>query len=153
MKRLHVSVNVTDVAKSIAFYTTLFDAQPTVRKDDYAKWMLDDPRVNFAITSRERKPGHDHFGIQVETEGELAEVYGRLQQAERPIVDQGDTVCCYAKSTKQWIADPDGVAWEAFLTHDDATVYADETYMASPDLRAALCCDTDEKSDACCITN
>lgn len=151
MKRLHVSVNVTDVSKSVAFYTTLFDAEPTVLKDDYAKWMLDDPRVNFAITSRERDPGHDHFGIQVETEDELADVFARLKAAARPIVDQGNTVCCYAKSTKQWISDPDGVAWEAFLTHGEATVYADDSYVASPDLRASLCCDTDEKAETCCV--
>ncbi len=138
MKRLHVSINVTDVANSVAFYSTLFDAEPTVLKDDYAKWMLDDPRVNFAITTRERAPGHDHFGIQVEDQQELAEVFERLKKAERPVVDQGDTTCCYANSTKRWISDPDGVAWEAFMTHGDATDYADQTYVPSPELRAAL---------------
>lgn len=123
MKRLHVHVSVDDISQSVRFYATLFATEPTVRKDDYAKWMLDDPRVNFAISKRGRASGIEHLGIQVENEAELAEVYDRLSRAERPIVEEKATTCCYAKSDKQWIADPQGVAWETFLTHGDSTLY------------------------------
>src|SRR6516165_11349740 len=110
MKRLHVHVSVDDLAQSIRFYSTLFAAEPTVLKDDYAKWMLNDPRVNFAISKREGGiAGISHLGIQAEDEGELAEVYERLSRAERPIVEEKDATCCYARSEKQWIADPQGV--------------------------------------------
>ena len=123
MKRLHVNVAVENLAESIRFYTALFATEPTVVKPDYAKWMLDDPRVNFAIAARGRGTGVDHLGIQVETEDELREVYGRLAAAERPVLEQGQVTCCYAKSEKSWISDPQGVAWETFLTHGDSTVY------------------------------
>jgi catechol 2,3-dioxygenase-like lactoylglutathione lyase family enzyme len=124
MKRLHVHVGVTDLDRSIAFYSTLFGSGPTVTKADYAKWMLDDPRVNFAISSgHHAAKGIEHLGIQAEDEGELAEVYGRLKAADRPVLEEGATTCCYAKSEKSWIADPDGIAWEAFLTHGEATLY------------------------------
>ncbi|HEX4259885.1 MAG TPA: ArsI/CadI family heavy metal resistance metalloenzyme [Acetobacteraceae bacterium] len=126
MKRMHVNVSVTDLAQSIGFYSTLFAAQPTVVKPDYAKWMLDDPRVNFAITTR-GKAGLDHLGIQVETPEELHEVYGRLRQADRPVLETGPTTCCYARSEKAWITDPQGLAWETFLTSGASTVYGDDT--------------------------
>jgi catechol 2,3-dioxygenase-like lactoylglutathione lyase family enzyme len=130
MKRLHVHVSVDDLGQSIRFYSTLFAAEPTVVKDDYAKWMLDEPRVNFAIsTVSVNRPGGfagvSHLGIQTEDETELAEVYDRLARAERPIVEAKATTCCYAKSDKQWIADPQGVPWETFLTHGEATIYGD----------------------------
>ena len=124
MKRLHVHVSVEDLSQSVEFYSTLFATEPSVLKDDYAKWMLDEPRVNFAISKREgNATGISHLGIQAEDETELAEVYDRLSRAERPIVEATGTTCCYAKSDKQWIADPQGVAWEAFLTYGEATVY------------------------------
>lgn len=123
MKRLHVHVSVTDLAASIRFYSRLFAAEPSVRKNDYAKWMLDDPRVNFAISQRDGKPGVQHLGIQVEDRGELAEVYARLQRAERPVIEEGETTCCYARSEKSWIEDPQGIQWEAFLTSGESTVY------------------------------
>lgn len=126
MKRLHVHVGVVDLDRSIGFYSTLFGAQPTVVKNDYAKWMLDDPRVNFAISSgNHARKGIEHLGIQVESTDELSEVYGRLKAADRPVLEEGATTCCYAKSEKSWIADPDGVVWEAFHTHGEATVYGD----------------------------
>ena len=130
MKRLHVHVSVDDLSQSIRFYSTLFSAEPAVLKDDYAKWMLDDPRVNFAIsTVSVNRPGGvagiSHLGIQAEDETELAEVFDRLTRAERPIVEAKATTCCYAKSDKQWIADPQGVPWETFLTHGEATVYGE----------------------------
>ena len=109
MKRLHVHVSVDDLAKSIQFYSTLFAAEPTVTKDDYAKWLLEDPRVNFAISKRGSEAGIRHLGIQVEDRAELADVYSRLQRAEAPILEEGATTCCYAKSEKNWIADPQGI--------------------------------------------
>lgn len=144
MKRLHVHVGVTDLDQSIGFYSTLFAAQPTVVKDDYAKWMLDDPRVNFAISCRDHaRKGIEHLGIQVENGDELADIYGRLKAADRPVLEEGATTCCYAKSEKSWIADPDGVVWEAFLTNGEATVYGDNpelAQLASENAAEGQCC-------------
>ena len=127
MKRMHVHVAVEDIHHSINFYSALFDAQPAVVKSDYAKWMLDDPRVNFAISTRGREPGLDHLGIQVESEDELHEVYARLREAGGTIIKQGQTSCCYAKSEKSWIDDPSGIAWETFHTTGESTEYGDGT--------------------------
>lgn len=124
MKRLHVHVAVDDLADSIRFYSTLFGSEPTMTKEDYAKWMLDDPRVNFAISQGcGTRKGVEHLGIQAESTEELSQVYGRLKSAERPVLEEGRTTCCYAKSEKSWIADPDGVLWEAFFTDGDSTAY------------------------------
>ena len=123
MKRLHVHISVKDLAASVRFYAQLFAADPTVHKPDYAKWMLEDPRVNFAISQRDGKPGVQHLGIQVEDRAELAEVYERLRGAERPVIEEGETTCCYAHSEKSWIDDPQGVQWETFLTTGPSTVY------------------------------
>jgi len=123
MKRLHVHVAVDDLAQSIGFYSALFACEPTVTKPDYAKWMLDDPRVNFAISTRGGAKGIDHLGIQVEDAAELQEVYGRLRQAGRPVLEEGQTTCCYAQSEKSWVSDPQGISWEAFHTTGDSTVY------------------------------
>ena len=132
MTRLHVHVGVNDLAESIRFYSTLFAAGPTVVKDDYAKWMLDDPRVNFAIsTGQGEGKGVRHLGVQVESLNELGEVYGRLKAADRPVLEEGRTTCCYAKSEKSWIADPDGIVWEAFLTEGDATLYGDSPALGT----------------------
>ena len=142
MKRFHVHVSVADMPQSVQFYSTLFASAPTVVKPDYAKWMLDDPRVNFAISQRGHAAGLSQLGIQVENESELAEVYDRLKHAERPVLETGATTCCYAKSEKQWIADPQGVAWETFLTHGEATVYGESGSIAK--LQAAtgeVCCE------------
>ncbi len=143
MKRLHVQVGVADLDRSIAFYSTLFGAPPSVAKPDYAKWMLEDPRVNFAISAgRHAANGVEHLGIQAEDETELAAVYGRLRAADGPVLEEGATTCCYAKSEKSWIADPNGIVWEAFFTNGEATVYGD-----SPEL-AALSANAGE--GACC---
>ena len=123
MKRLHVHVSVRDLEASVGFYSQLFATEPTVRKRDYAKWMLEDPRVNFAISERDGRPGVQHLGIQVEDRGELLEVYERLRRAQRPVVEEGETTCCYAHSEKSWIDDPQGVQWETFLTTGESTVY------------------------------
>jgi predicted enzyme related to lactoylglutathione lyase len=127
MKRLHVHVAVDDLDRSIQFYSALFAATPSVTKPDYAKWMLDDPRVNFAISTRGREPGLDHLGIQVENHDELHDVYARLKQAGGTVIEQGQTACCYAKSEKSWIDDPAGIAWETFLTTGESTDYGDGT--------------------------
>lgn len=143
MKRLHVHVGVTDLDSSIGFYSTLFGAEPAVTKKDYAKWMLEDPRVNFAISSgNHAAKGIEHLGIQVENGEELTEVYDRLKAADRPVLEEGATTCCYAKSEKSWIADPDGIVWEAFLTNGDATIYGDSPALAALSTNAAdgACC-------------
>ena len=144
MKRLHVHVGVADLDQSVRFYSTLFGAEPTVVKSDYAKWMLDDPRVNFAISSGQHADkGIEHLGIQVESADVLGEVYDRLKAADRPVLEEGATTCCYARSEKSWIADPDGVVWEAFFTNGDATVYGD-----SP---ALLALSENASESACCV--
>lgn len=132
MKRLHVHVGVKNLDQSIRFYSTLFAAKPTVVKQDYAKWMLDDPHVNFAISAGEHAAkGIEHLGIQVENPDELANVYGRLKTADGPVLEEGNTSCCYAESDKRWIADPDGIAWEAFLTTGNAAVYGDTPNLSA----------------------
>ena len=150
MKRLHVHVSVDDLAQSVRFYSTLFATEPAVTKADYAKWMLDDPRVNFAISTRSGGAGLDHLGIQVETQGELEEVYGRLRQADRPVVEQSATTCCYAQSEKSWITDPQGVSWETFLTTGESTVYGDSADLGAIRTTAAVCCTPETPQGACC---
>lgn len=143
MKRLHVHVGVNDLDESIRFYSALFSAEPQVVKPDYAKWMLEDPRVNFAISSgNHAAKGIEHLGIQVEDAAELKEVYGRLEAAGRPVLEEGATTCCYAKSEKSWIADPQGVVWETFLTTGEATVYGDSPALGvlGTDVRETVCC-------------
>jgi predicted lactoylglutathione lyase len=142
MKRMHVHVAVEDIHHSISFYSALFAEQPAVVKSDYAKWMLDDPRVNFAISTRGHEPGLDHLGIQVESEDELHEVHARLREAGGTIIEQGQTSCCYAKSEKSWIDDPAGIAWETFHTTSESTDYGDGT--GERDARVA-------RTKACCV--
>jgi catechol 2,3-dioxygenase-like lactoylglutathione lyase family enzyme len=137
MKRLHVHVSVDDIPQAIGFYSALFAAQPSVVKPDYAKWMLDDPRVNFAISMRGRALGLDHLGIQVEDQAELHEVYARLDKAGGTVIEQGETTCCYAKSEKSWIDDPAGIAWETFLTTGESTIYGDGSGERSGEARIA----------------
>ena len=126
MKRLHVHVSVKDISSSIRFYRELFNAEPDVTKDDYAKWMLEDPRVNFAISRRMSATGINHLGIQVDDRAELTEVFERLKRAEGPVIDEGETTCCYARSEKSWIQDPQGIEWETFLTTGESTIYGTE---------------------------
>lgn len=140
MKRLHIHVAVADLPASIGFYSTLFGAPPSVVKDDYAKWMLDDPRVNFAISQRGAAAGLDHLGIQVESGAELGELAGRLKAAGAATRDQQATTCCYAKSDKSWVNDPDGLRWETFHTLGEAPVYGeDEPAIAAARPKAACC--------------
>ena len=156
MKRMHVHVGVRDLDASIRFYSTLFGAEPSVAKHDYAKWMLDDPHVNFAISAGHHEvKGIEHLGIQVENGEELTEVYGRLKAADRPMLEEGATTCCYARSEKSWISDPDGVVWETFLTNGEATVYGDSPALNAASLKASetTCCAPELRAPerkACC---
>jgi catechol 2,3-dioxygenase-like lactoylglutathione lyase family enzyme len=143
MKRLHLHVSVPDLAQSIQFYETLFGAPATVVKDDYAKWMLDDPRVNFAISTH-RAPGLDHVGIQVDSSEELGELAGRLKAAGAQTFDEANTTCCYAKSDKSWVSDPAGLRWETFHTFGEATTYGDSAALAALEAAAA------KPASACC---
>ncbi len=144
MKRMHVHVSVQDLDASVRFYSTLFAAKPTVLKADYAKWMLDDPNVNFAISTRGAPLGIEHLGIQVADADELRDVYERLEKADAPVLDEGETVCCYAKSEKSWIEDPQGIRWETFLTTGESTIYGSD----APKSAATCCVPSDVSSKA-----
>jgi catechol 2,3-dioxygenase-like lactoylglutathione lyase family enzyme len=141
MKRFHVHVNVQDLDASIRFYTQLFAAAPTALKPDYAKWMLDDPRVNFAISRRERAVGVDHLGMQAETAEELAQIGQRLAAADAISLTETGTTCCYARSDKVWAEDPQGLRWETFHTHGTATTYFE------PALETACCASRTSAAD------
>lgn len=125
MKRFHVHTRVKNLSESIEFYNALFNAQPTIVKPDYAKWMLEDPRINYAISTGHSENGIEHLGLQVETESELREVYANMEKAKGTVREEGECTCCYSKSQKSWITDPQGVDWEAFYTHGTATVYGE----------------------------
>lgn len=125
MKRFHVHVRVKNLAESIAFYNALFGTGATMVKPDYAKWMLEDPRINFAISTGHAETGIEHLGLQVDTDEELQGVYANMQQAKGTVFEEGECTCCYSKSQKSWITDPQGVDWEAFYTHGSATVYGE----------------------------
>lgn len=138
MKRFHVHAHVADLSASIAFYTRLFGVGPTRREADYAKWMLEDPRLNFAISTRGSTPGVDHLGIQVDDEAELAALKARAEAADRgALLDEGATSCCYAKSEKHWVTDPQGIAWEHFHTLGDIPVFREGAPAAEAE---AACC-------------
>jgi catechol 2,3-dioxygenase-like lactoylglutathione lyase family enzyme len=154
MKRLHLHVSVSDLPQSIQFYETLFGASPSVVKDDYAKWMLDDPKVNFAISQRERGAGVDHVGIQTDTPAELSELASRLKAAGAQTYDQEATTCCYAQSDKSWVSDPSGLRWETFFTFGEATTYGEEapveTIMATGSACAVAPAAVEPPKAACC---
>jgi catechol 2,3-dioxygenase-like lactoylglutathione lyase family enzyme len=154
MKRMHVHVAVDDLDRSVAFYSALFAAEPAVVKPDYAKWMLDDPRVNFAISTRGKEPGLDHLGIQVESKAELGDVYARLRQAGGMVLEQGETTCCYATSEKSWIEDPAGISWETFFTTGESTDYGIGIEKDARVAHARGCCAPQiaagETASACC---
>ncbi len=140
MKRFHVNLSVADLALSRQFYTGLFGTEPAVSKDDYAKWMLEDPRLNFSITQSSSKRGIQHVGLQADTVEELAEIQQRLSQAGESTVDQPDTECCYARSTKTWVRDPDDVAWETFVTHEQIANFGCSTAEAAIRAPGKRCC-------------
>jgi len=137
MKRFHVHAHVENLDQSIAFYSKLFGTEPTRMESDYAKWMLDDPRINFAISTRGGKPGVDHLGIQTDSEDELGELKERAKAADMTLLDEGETTCCYARSDKYWLTDPQGIAWEQFHTLGDIPVFS-ESDLATAEPSA--CC-------------
>ncbi len=157
MKRLHVHISIEDLAASVEFYSPLFGTAPSVLKDDYAKWSLEDPRVNFAISKRARAAGLDHLGIQVDEAEELEEVAGRLAASGAKLLEQKDAACCYARSDKAWVNDPQGIAWETFHSLGEITVYGKDTRST----KESACCETvscgpapaetaADKDSACC---
>ncbi len=149
MKRLHIHLSVDDLAKNIAFYHALFGSEPTVVHDDYAKWMLDDPRVNFAISTRGEKSGLDHLGIQVDEEKELAELKRQLEATQANIETQEGTACCYAESNKHWVMDPQGIAWESFHTLKDIPTFNRQAVKSDGENPFA-CRPVDDSSSSCC---
>lgn len=162
MKRFHVHTHVTDLKASIAFYSKLFAAAPVRIESDYAKWMLEDPRINFAISTRGSAPGVDHLGFQTDSEEELAELKARAEAADLALLDEGRTTCCYARSDKYWITDPQGIAWEQFHTLDSIPVFSQAPAKAgapccapatpSPAAASASCCAPASAAPACCGT-
>ncbi len=141
MKRFNVNVSVTNLDQSIEFYRTLFGEEPAIRKDDYAKWMLEDPRVNFAIAESSKSRGVNHVGLQVDTLEELGDIQARLNQAGETTFDQPQAECCYAQSSKSWVRDPDEVAWETFVTFGQTTHYGNDTAPGELDSdRESRCC-------------
>jgi lactoylglutathione lyase len=141
MKRFHVHAHVEDLRASIAFYSKMFGAEPTRVESDYAKWMLEDPRINFAISTRGGKPGVDHLGIQTDTEEELVALKAQAEAADMTLLDVGETSCCYAHSDKYWLTDPQGIAWEQFHTLGNIPVFSEAPPQAQ------------ETSPACCASN
>jgi len=154
MKRFHVHVAVEKLEDSIRFYSSLFGVAPTVVQPDYAKWMLEDPRVNFAISQRGRQPGINHLGFQVESDAELKAMRGHLEAADAGLVEQTGAACCYAISDKYWVTDPQGVAWETFHTLDSVPMYGEDTRAAA--MQGACCVpvqplESQGESSACCL--
>ena len=149
MKRFHVHVAVPDLNDSIRFYSTMFGAEPSVVKLDYAKWMLDDPRVNFAISQRSATAGINHLGVQVESDEELEELHARLRSAEASIAEEKGVSCCYARSDKYWVTDPSGVAWESFRNLGDIPFHAADVQAEQ---KAGGCAGSDsmQSKPACC---
>lgn len=149
MKRMHLHIAVEDLDQSINFYNSLFGATPTVTKADYAKWLLDDPAVNFAISTRGETKGIDHIGIQADNEVELAEIKSRLESAEMDMVSQEGTSCCYAKSDKHWVQDPSGIAWETYNTLESIPTFNDKNTAEDAQAESvsdSACCAPEPKS-------
>ena len=160
MKRFHVHVAVPDLQKSIRFYSTMFGAEPSVVKPDYAKWMLEDPRVNFAISQRGSPAGVNHLGFQVDNDAELEQIHARLAAADATVVEERNTACCYARSDKYWVKDPSGLAWESFHTLGSVPLFGGEAQAAAnacgvtADGKRSTCCADDrpaaKEETACC---
>lgn len=152
MKRMHIHIGVERLDQGIKFYSALFGAEPIKTKPDYAKWMLDDPRINFAISTREKRTGLSHLGLQVEEDAELDELRERFKRADMSVFDEGETLCCYARSDKSWVQDPAGIAWEAYRTMEDVQFFDDgATPGAGEEVAAAPgCCAPAPKTAGCC---
>lgn len=157
MKRFHVHVRVEDLNSSMRFYSTLFGVEPSVVKSDYAKWMLEDPRVNFAITSGATEGGNDHLGLQVESDDDLAMIAGRLTQAGQSVAKQENATCCYARGNKGWVSDPSGISWETFHTFGESTVYGNDVapraQVAGAEAKSESCCAPAPQSTSVCCAS
>jgi catechol 2,3-dioxygenase-like lactoylglutathione lyase family enzyme len=153
MKRFHVHVSVEKLEDSIRFYSALFGAPPSVVHPDYAKWMLDDPRVNFAISQRGRETGINHLGFQVESDTELKGMREQLAAADAGLLEQTNAACCYALSDKYWATDPQGVAWETFHTLDTVPMYGEDTRTSAAQNACCIPLAPSESQDkeACCV--
>jgi catechol 2,3-dioxygenase-like lactoylglutathione lyase family enzyme len=145
MKRLHIHVGVKDLEKSVQFYSTLFGQKPAKKKPGYAKWMLEDPRINFAVSTFTQTTGVDHLGIQVDEPKELEEITERLKKAELGVHDEGETTCCYARSNKAWVSDPAGVPWETYQTMADVEVFSEKSKAEDSE-----CCAPEASESSCC---
>jgi catechol-2,3-dioxygenase len=150
MKRFHVHMHVTDLKKNIAFYSALFNTAPAKNEEDYAKWMLTDPPVNFVISTRGKSTGVDHFGIQVENEADLVAMKSQAKNAEMALLDEGTTACCYARSDKYWLTDPQGLAWEQFHTLNDIPLFGKPTAPESAVSEASVSSAVARTTSACC---
>jgi catechol 2,3-dioxygenase-like lactoylglutathione lyase family enzyme len=148
MKRFHIHLSVEDLDRNIEFYSILFGCDPTVRHEDYAKWMLDDPRVNFAISNRGNRFGLDHLGVQAEDDQELQDIKQRLDATQRPVETQQQAACCYMRSDKYWITDPQGIAWESFHSLSEIPTFNDQN--AQSDGENPFVCCPPETTTACC---
>tara|TARA_R110002073_G_scaffold309524_2_gene479802 strand:- start:289 stop:732 length:444 start_codon:yes stop_codon:yes gene_type:complete len=142
---MHINVGVEDIDQSIKFYNALFGAEPVKHEPDYAKWMLEDPRINFAISNRSKKIGVDHLGLQVDDDSELEELRQQLRAADLALFDEGETICCYANSDKSWAQDPSGVAWEAFRTMEDVQLFS-----GTENAEEGVCCDAAPRPKSNC---
>lgn len=147
MKRLHIHVGVKDLDRSVQFYSALFGQEPAKVKSDYAKWMLEDPRINFAISTRVGESGIDHLGIQVDKDSELSEIAERLRNAGLGVYDEGETTCCYAESKKAWVQDPAGIAWETYHTMADVEVF---NRKDEKEAESACCAPEENSKSSCC---
>ena len=151
MKRFHVHVAVSDLSKSIAFYSAMFGEQPTVVKPDYAKWMLEDPRINFAISNRGNAPGVNHLGLQAEDDAELEAIHGNLRKADTAVLPEKGANCCYAKSDKYWVTDPQGIAWESFRSLGTIPLYGSSKDERAPAELAGNCGSGETSTSSCCV--
>jgi catechol 2,3-dioxygenase-like lactoylglutathione lyase family enzyme len=149
MKRFHVHLSVAELSESVRFYSELFGAEPTVRKPDYAKWMLDDPRVNFAISSRRQAAGLNHLGFQVESDEELRGMQAQLQAADARMIEENEQPCCYARSDKYWVTDPTGIAWETFHTLSSIPVYAEDAVFNH--CASVVAAPSNPVKNSCCV--
>lgn len=145
MKRMHIHLGVNDIEESVRFYSALFGTEPTKLKADYAKWMLEDPRLNFAVSTRARNIGLDHMGLQVDDPAELNTLRQQMSAANIATHRDGETTCCYARSEKSWVEDPNGVAWEAYHTMQDAQIFSADDTTGEP-----ACCTPETPQGVCC---
>jgi extradiol dioxygenase family protein len=150
MKRFHLHVSVKDLDESVRFYSTLFAEQPTVRKTDYAKWMLEDPRINFAISTDRQPVGVNHLGFQLNSDDELRGMHAQLEAADSKLIQENEQPCCYARSDKYWVTDPTGIAWETFHTLGSIPVYGEDTSVFNHGA-STVPTDQADASNACCV--